>query len=361
MKTLRFLAAVAAALSSEVAAAQGYHLLQTVPVTPGEGIFDYANADPVNRRVYFSHGEELVVLDADTHAVVGKVPAPQFDPSYGIGIAGRTTPYQGVHHVAFAADLNRAFTANGRAGSSTIFDLKTLQKIGEVKLTGDDPNAIVYDAATRRVFAFNEDGNNATAFDAMSGKVVGTIELGARPAFAAADDKGHVFVNLITRNLVQRIDARTLAAVDQWPVGCTAPHNETMAIDKEHGRLFVGCRPDFRRMLNPPGPRPERMMVILDTNDGHKVATVPIGGNPDEAAYDPDAGLAFSANGEGSVTVIKQDSPDKYSVRETVPTESGAARLAVDAKTHKIFVPNNDPSPSGSGPGRNFRILVFGM
>src|ERR1700739_416054 len=201
MKTLTFLAAVATALSSGVAAAQGYHLLQTVPVTPGEGIFDYAPADPVNRRVYFSHGEELVVLDADTHAVVGKVPAPQFDPSYGIGIAGRTTPYQGVHHVAFAADLNRGFPANGRAGSSTIFDLKTLQKIGEVKLTGDDPNAIVYDAATRRVFAFNEDGNNATAFDAKTGMVLATIALAGRPAFAATDAKGHVFVNVISKNL----------------------------------------------------------------------------------------------------------------------------------------------------------------
>jgi DNA-binding beta-propeller fold protein YncE len=352
------LAAMASAAASGTAAADGYHLLQTVPITPGNGNFDYAAADGANRRVYFSHGDEVVVLDADSNALVGKIPAPQFDPSYGIGLFGRTTPYQGIHHVGIATELGRGFTANGRAGSSTIFDLKTLEKIGEVKLTGNDPNAVVYDAATQRVFTFNEDGENATAFDAKTGRVLATIALGARPAFAASDDKGHVFVNLIEKNLVQRIDARNLTLAEQWPAGCTAPHNETMAIDKSNGRLFVGCRPDFRRMLNPPGPRPERIMVVLDTNDGHKVATVPIGGNPDEAAFDPGAGLAFSANGEGTVTVIKQESPDKYSVLETVATEPGAARLAVDPKTLKIFAPNNDRTSTGKD--QNFRILVLG-
>jgi DNA-binding beta-propeller fold protein YncE len=356
---LAFFAAVASAAVADAAGAEGYRLLQKVQIIPGDGIFDYAAADGVNRRVYFSHGEELVVLDADSHAVVGKVPAPQFDPVYGIGIAGRTTPYQGIHHVAIAADLGRGFTANGRAGSSTIFDLKTLEKISEIKLTGDDPNAIIYDVSTKRVFAFNEDGNNATAFDANTGMVVGTIAVGSRPAFAASDDKGHVFVNLITKNAVQRINSRTLTIEAEWPAGCAAPHNETMAIDKTNGRLFVGCRPDFRRMLYPPGPRPDRIMTVLDTNDGHVVASVPIGGNPDQAAFDPGAGLAFSANGEGNVTVIKQESADKYGVLETVTTEPGAARLAVDPKTHKIFVPNNDPNPAG--PARNFRVMILGM
>jgi len=361
MKTLLAFLVMAGAVATGAAAAEGYRLLQKVQVTPGDGIFDYAAVDEVNRRVYLAHGEEAVVIDADSNAVVGRVPAPQFDPSFGIGIHGRTTPYQGMHHVAVAAELGRGFTANGRAGSSTIFDLKTLARIGEVKLTGEDPNAIIYDAATKRVFVFNEDTNNATVFDANSGMVVGTIPLGGRPAFAASDDKGHVFVNLIEKNLVQRIDSRNLSAGEPWPAGCGGPNNETMAIDKNNGRLFVGCRPDFRRMLYPPGPRPDRIMVVLDTNNGRGIATVPIGGNPDQAAFDPAAGLVFSANGEGNVTVIKQETPDKYSVLETVATEPGAARLAVDPKTHKIFVPNNDPNPAGSGPGRNFRVLILGM
>jgi DNA-binding beta-propeller fold protein YncE len=360
MKTLlALLVAVAGSLGSGAAAAEGYHLLQRVQVTPGEGIFDYAATDGVNRRVYISHGDELVVLDADSNEVVGKIPAPQFDPSYGIGIAGRTTPYMGVHHVAFAPELGRGFTADGRARTSTIFDLKTLERIGEVKLTGRDPNAVIYDAATKRVFVFNEESNNATVFDASSGEVVKTIKLDGHPAFAASDDSGHLFVNLIDKNIVQRIDSRNLTLMEHWPAGCGGPNNETMAIDKKNGRLFVGCRPDARRLLFPPGPRPDRIMVVLDTNDGHVIATVPIGANPDQAAFDPDAGLVFSANGEGSVTVIKQESPDTYSVLETVATESGATRLTVDPKTHKIFVPNNDTYSSGRG--RTFWVLILGM
>ena len=131
-----------------------------------------------------------------------------------------------------------------------------------------------------------------------------------------------------------------------------------MAIDKVHGRLFIGCRPDFRRLRFPPGPRPDRIMQVMDTTNGRVVSTIPIGGNPDEAAFDPGTGLVFSANGEGSVTVIKEESPDKYRVVQTVTTEPGAARLAVDLKTHKLFLPNNDQIPSGRGP--NFRVLVFG-
>ena len=168
-----FFVAIASALATDASAAEGYHLLQRVEVMGSDRNFDYAAVDEVNRRVYFAHGEEAVVLDADSNAVVGSVSAPRFDPSYGTQISSRTTPYQGIHHVAIAADLGRGFTANGRAGSSTIFDLKTLQKIEDVKLTGaEDPNAIIYEAATKRVFAFNEDSNNASVFDAMSGKLV---------------------------------------------------------------------------------------------------------------------------------------------------------------------------------------------
>ena len=360
MKTLLTFVVITGAVATATMAAEGYHLLQKVEVAQGDRVFDYAAMDEVNRRVYFAHGEEAVVLDADSNAVVGKVPAPQFDPSYGSGIHGRTTPYQGIHHVAIAADLGRGFTANGRAGSSTIFDLKTLQKIGEVKLTGaDDPNAIVYDAATKRVFAFNEDTNNGSVIDATSGRLMGTIALGGRPAFAASDDNGHVFVNVIEKNTIVPIDARTLAAGEPWSAGCMAPHNETMAIDKKNGRLFVGCRPDFRQIVNPLGPRPDRIMTIHDTVSHRMVTTVPIGANPDEAAFDPVAGLVLSANGEGSVTVIKQETPDKYVVLETVPTEFGAARLTVDPRTHKIFVPNNVQRPASQV--WDFRVLVLGM
>lgn len=352
-------AAMAALAATNVKAAPEYHLIAKVPISPERQIFDYAAADSANRRIYLSHGEEFVVVDADTNAVVGRLAAPKFDPSYGIGLYGRKTAYQGVHHVAFADDLGRGFTANGRSGSSTIFDLKTLQKLGEVKLQGDDTNVVVYEASTHRVFAFNVDTHNATVFDAMTGQVLKSIPLVGEPSFAASDDKGHVFVNLETNNVVQRINARTLKADARWPVGCKGPQNETMAIDKAHDRLFIGCRPDFRRLRFAAGPAPDRIMQVLDSTDGRLVATVPIGGNPDEAAFDPGTGLAFSANGEGSVTVIKEESPDRFRVVQTLQTEPGAARIAVDQVTHKLFLPNNDPEPSGHGP--NFRVLIYGL
>ena len=157
-----------------------------------------------------------------------------------------------------------------------------------------------------------------------------------------------MWVNVIEKNLIQPIDAKNLLIGEGWSAGCTAPHNETMAMDKKNGRLFVGCRPDFRRIVNPLGPRPDRIMVVHDANNGRMVTTVPIGTNPDQAGYDPVTGLVFSANGEGNVTVIKQETPDKYGVLETVPTEFGAARVAVDPKTHKIFVPNNEANPAGT-------------
>jgi DNA-binding beta-propeller fold protein YncE len=352
-------------------AAGGYHLLQKVSVVPGDGLSDYVSVDSVNRRVYCSHGDETVVLDADTGSVIGRIPTPPSDPANGRDEPGRTTPFMGVHHVAIASELGRGFTANGRAGTSTIFDLKTLARIGEVKVTGKDPNAIVYDALTQHVFTFNEASNNATVFDARGGTIVATLELGGRPAFATSDDKGHLFVNLIDKQAVLPIDSRNLSTGGPWPVSaCDGPYNETMAIDKIHERLFVGCRPDYRRMLAPPGPRPNRVMAVLDATSGRVIATLPIGGNPDQADFDPGTGLAFSANGEGTVTVIKEESPDRFRVLETVQTEPGALRIAVDRKTHKIFVPNADPgivppaTPENPnpppGPPRNFRILILG-
>jgi DNA-binding beta-propeller fold protein YncE len=358
MKALALISLAIALCGAAGPGEPAYHLIQAFGISPERQIFDYAAADSRNRRIYLAHGEEVVVLDADSNAVVGRIPAPKFDPTYGVGLFGRKTPYQGVHHVAIAPDLGRGFTANGRSGSSTIFDLKTLKPIGEIKLTGMDPNAIVYDQATKRVFAFNEETHNATVFDGRSGKVLKTLALNGKPAFATSDGAGHVFVNLMDRNSVQRFNARTLVADRLWPVGCKGPQNETMAIDPAHSRLFVGCRPDYRRLRFAPGPAPDRIMRVLDTDSGRVVATVPIGGNPDEAAFDPGTGLIFSSNGEGSVTVIKERTPDKYEVIQTLATELGAARIAVDLKTHKLFLPNNDQDSTGFGP--NFRVQVFG-
>ena len=338
MKTLSALfVVIASGISIAASAAGGYHLLETVSVAGDEG-WDHPTVDTAGRRLYVSHGSHVVVMDVDSGKLVGKIDK---------------TP--GVHAIAIVPELGRGFISNGQANSVTIFNPKTLETIGEVKVTGVNPGPIIYDPPTKRVFTFNGGSSNATAIDAREGNVVGTIDLGGTRELAASDAKGHVFVNLVDKDVVLRIDSRTLTAGERWPLG-TCERPGTMAIDQKNGRLFIGCG--------------NRLMTILDSNDGRLITTLPIGEGRDQAEFDPETRLVFSSNGEGTVTVIRQESPDKYSVLETVKTAPGARTMALDLKTHKIFLPLADfaPAPTPENPrprGRiisgTFRILILGM
>ena len=331
----------------------GYHPLKTVhppvDIYPHEvsrsspGGWDYCVVDAIGRRLYASHGNHVVVMDVDSDALIGKVDK---------------TP--GVHGIAIAPELGRGFTSNGQANTSTIFDLKTMAVIGEVKLIGVNPDSIVYDPATKRVFVFNGKHalSNATVIDAQEGKVLGKIDLGGNPEFAASDAKGHVFVDLVDKNKVLTIDSRKMTPGESWGVG-TCKHPSAMAIDRAHDRLFVGCE--------------NKQVVALDSTNGHIVATIAIGEGDDALAFDTESSLLFSSNGDdGTVTVIHEDSPNTYRVVETVKTANGARTMAVDSKTHKIFLPLADrgpaPSPTPQNPDPDgpvirgsFRILIFGM
>ena len=340
MKTFSALfVAIISGVAIAASAAGGYHLLQTVSV-PGDEGWDHPTVDTAGRRLYVSHGSNVAVMDVDSGKLVGKI--------------DKTS---GAHAIAIVPELGRGFISNGQANSVTIFNPKTLETIGEVNVPGVNPGPIVYDAPTKRIFTFNGGSSNATAIDAKKGKVVGTIDLGGTRELAASDAKGHVFVNLVDKNVVLQIDSRKLTAGERWPLGdCQRPG--TMAIDQKNSRLFIGCG--------------NRLMAILDSNDGRLITTVPIGEGRDQAEFDPETGLVFSSNGEGTVTVIHQESPDKYSVLETVKTAPGARTMALDLKTHKIFLPLADlgpaPAPTAENPrprGRilpgTFRILIFGM
>ena len=296
--------------------------------------------DSAGRRLYVSHDPRVEVIDVDSGALVGKI-----DKTVGI------------HGIAIAPELGRGFTSNGGPSTVTIFNLKTLETVGEVKVTGENPDSIIYDPASQRVFAFNGRSSNATAIDAKEGKVAGTIALGGKPEFATADGKGHVFVNLEDKDTVVQIDSRKIAAGERWPLGaCKEPG--PMAIDRKNGRLFIGCG--------------NRLMAVLDATNGHVITTVPIGPGPDAAEFDPGNGLVFTSNGDGTATVIRQESPDKYSVLENVKTERGARTMALDLKTHKIFLPLSDrepapaptpenPRPRGAVVPGTFRVLILGM
>lgn len=315
----------------------GYHLLKEIHVG-GEGGWDYLYADSSNHRLYISHSTKVVVVDTDTDAVVGEI-----------------ANTNGVHGIAIADDLGRGFISNGRDASVTIFEPATLKTIGTVK-TGKNPDAIIYDPATKRVFAFNGGSGDTTVIDAAAGTVAGTIALGGKPEFATSDGKGKVFVNIEDKSDVVEIDSKKLAVITRWPI---TPGEEAsgMAIDRKSRRLFIVCS--------------NKKMIVLNADTGKVAAELAIGNGPDAASYDPDARLAFSSNGEGTLTVIKQDSADKFSVLDTVTTRRGARTMTLDAKTHKLYLPTAEygpaPAPTAERPRprptivpNSFTILVFG-
>lgn len=326
------------ATSAAQAGPSGYHLLKKIKVG-GEGFWDYIAFDSPTRRLFISRGTKVVVLNVDSEKIVGEIPD--------------TT---GVHGIALAPDLGKGFTSNGGAGTVSIFDLKTLEVTGHAQ-AGKNPDAILYDPASKRVFTMNGRSSDSTAIDAVTGSVLATIPLGGRPEFAVADGAGHVFLNLEDKSQVQEIDAKTLTVTATWPLApCESPSG--LAIDVAHRRLFAGCH--------------NKMMGIMDADSGKVVATPPIGLGVDANQFDPGTGFAFSSNGAGTLTVVHEDSPDKFSVFEDVPTQTGARTMALDLKTHQVFLvtaefaPAPAPTPDNPNPRRggmipdSFVVLVFG-
>ncbi len=229
----------------------------------------------------------------------------------------------GVHGLALAPEFGRGFITSGQSGTVAVFDLKTLQKIGEIKV-GKKPDAIVYDSVTKRVFAMNGDSESYTAIDPSDNRVLATVALGGGPEFAVADGKGNVFVNLEDKNELLRIDAQTLQVKDRWPVApCQAP--SSLAFDEVNSRLFLGCR--------------SRVLAIVDDQNGKVIGTYPIGDKVDASAFDPSTKIVFSSTGDGHVYRFHQDSPDTYSALELISTAPGSKTMNIDKKTQRLFVP----------------------
>lgn len=300
------------------ASAVDYQITKKIPI-PGTGSWDYLAVDEGGRRLYVSHGTQVEVLDVDSGTIVGKV---------------GNTP--GVHGIAIAPELGRGFVSDGQSSTVTIFDLKTLKTIGEVPV-GKKPDAIIYDPATSRVFAFNGEGNSASAIEGATGKVVGTVDLGGGPEYAVSDGSGYIYNNLEDASLVLKINARSLKVEQRWPTApCASP--SSMAIDRANRRLFIGCR--------------SKVMAVVNADTGQVIATLPIGDHVDATAFDPASHLIFNSNGEGTITVVHQDSADKYSVVENVKTVPKAKTMALDLKTHRLFL-----STAEAG---QFEVLVVG-
>jgi YVTN family beta-propeller protein len=323
--------------TTRAASAPGYHLVKTYNLG-GEGGWDYLTLDDVTRRLYISRATHVIVFDVDAGKVVGDI---------------ADTP--GVHGIALAPDLGRGFTSNGREGTVSVFDPKTLKTLNKIKV-GENPDAILYHPATKRVFTFNGRSKDVTAIDAEKGSVVGTIKLNGKPEFAVEDGRGTLFVNDEDNSQIVALDPDKLSVKSHWPLApCQAPSG--LAIDRKTHRLFAGCD--------------NKLMAIVDSDTGKVVSTLPIGGGVDASTFDYVTKLAFASCGEGVLTVIREESPDKFSVAENAKTEERARTMALDPKTHNIFLVTakfgTAPAPTADQPHPrppvlpdSFVLLVMG-
>jgi DNA-binding beta-propeller fold protein YncE len=330
--------------SSLLVAATGYHLLKKYTFGAAEGAtreyFDYVSVDSEARRVYLSHGTEVIVMDADSGASIGRI-----------------TGLKQCHGVAVASEFGRGYISDGEQGKAIIFDLKTLKVTGEAA-ADKDADAIIYDAFSKRVFVMDGDPHNATVIDAKSGSVVGKIELGGGPEFAVADGKGTIYINLENKSEVVALDSSSLKIKSRWPVA-PAGGPTALAMDIEHHRLFSA------------GRQPQKL-VVIDSDSGKVLQSFAISGGVDAAAYEPETGLIFASTREGMVHIFHEDSPDQFSEAGTIKTEVGAKTMGLDSKTHRVFVDTADFSPAPAATTKNphprgaaipgtFHVLVYGQ
>ena len=328
---------ILAVTANSFASDSGYHIIKRLKVG-GEGGWDYLAVDEAARRLYISRSAHVMVIDLDSDKVVGDIPDTQ-----------------GVHGIALAPELNRGFTSNGKADTSTIFDLKTLKVIGSVK-TGGNPDAIIYDPASKKVFTFNGRNKDTTIFDAATGKIEHTIPLGGKPEYAATDGKGKVYVNNEDTNEVIEISSLNKYTLRKFPLkSCEEPAG--MGLDAKRDIVFSGCH--------------NKTMTVLDAKTGKVITTLPIGANVDGNGFDAGTGLAFSSNGDGTLTIAHEVSPGNYEVLDTIVTQKGSRTMAVDPQTHNVYLPaaqfTSPKEPAQAGTKLrpvmvkgSFEILVVG-
>ena len=310
----------------------GYRVIRKIAVG-GDGAWDDLTLDPVAHRIYLSRSTHVMVLDEQSGKVIGDIPDTK-----------------GVHGIALAPEFDRGYATDGGEAMVTVFDLKTLKPIMKVNTTGEAPDGIIYDPGTKRIFVLNHRSGNATAIDAKTGQVVGTVETGESPESAVLDGKGNLFLTLENKDTLIEFDTRTLKVENTWPTApCKGPG--PIAMDRVHRRLFLNCQPN-------------KMMALMDADTGKVVSTAPIGGQVDGIGFDPSSGLAFASCGEGVLNVIHEDSPDKLNIVETVKTQVprdgvplafGPRTMATDPKTHHMFVVTADFTPTAAPTAENPR------
>jgi len=300
--------------------ASSYHVARSITLG-GEGRWDYVVFDPVGHRLFIARENRVMVVDPDKGTVLAEIPG-----------------LDGAHGIALADEVGHGFATSGRDGTVTMFDLKTLKALEKIP-AAPDADAVLYDPASKRVFTFNGDAQSSTVIDAATGKGVGTIDLGGKPEFGVTEGDGKLYVNLEDKNAVAEIDAADMKVARRWSIApCESPTG--LAVDRAHHRLFSGCR--------------NKVMAISDATAGKLMTTVPIGEGVDGCAFDPGTQLAFASNGDGTLTVVHEDTPARFSVAANVGTRRGARTMALDEKTQRVFTVTAElgppPAPTADHP-----------
>jgi YVTN family beta-propeller protein len=327
MKKLTLTISVLLSILTSTLAQSKYVYFKTIPVGDALG-WDYLAVDSVNNNIYFSHGLKVLIGSLANDAIIGEIPNTL-----------------GVHGIAFDYELNKGFISNGKTNSITVFDLKTFKMIDTVALSGQNPDAILYDAFSKHVFAFNGGSHDASVIDPETLKEIKTIPLSGKPEFAVSDLKGNIYVNIEDKNEIAQIDANTLAVLKTWS---TLPGEEPsgLAMDRKNNVLFSVCS--------------NKKLVVFNINNEKVLGAIPIGGGVDAVVFDPQSSLVYSSNGEGNVTIIKQVSPMAYKIFQTLETQKGSRTMTLDTKSKKIYLPaaKYEGDTKNILPG-SFEILVY--
>jgi len=318
------------------ATSQNYKVSKKIAVAGDDG-WDYLAVDDVNQHLFVSHGNVVNVIDIKSQESLATIPDTK-----------------GVHGIAIANDLNKAFITDGKENAVTIVDLKTFELIEKVIIEGQKPDAVLYDKFSQKVFTYNAKSKDATVLDAISNKIVKTIPFGGKPEFSVTNTKGLIYVNIEDKNEIKTIDANTLEVIATWSI---SPGDEPsgLAIDLQTNRLFSVCG--------------NNLMVVVDASNGKIIKTLPIGDGCDGVAFDADKKLAFSSNGIGTVTVVKENSESDFSVLQTVTTQKGARTITLNKTTHQLYLSTAEygakPEPNSENPKprpglipNSFKILV---
>ena len=327
---------MAASIMAQSSNPPAYHVVRQIPLG-GEGRWDYVTLDTAGNRLFIARQTRVMVVDPASGKLLGEIPG-----------------LNGAHGVALDYTTGHGFATSGHDGQVVMFDLKSLRALGKDR-AADDADAVLYDPASKHVFTFNGDARSSTVIDPVTGKAIGNIPLGGKPEFGVSAGDGKLYANIEDRGEMVEIDAKSQRVTRRWSLApCTEPTG--LAIDRAHHRLFSVCH--------------NKVMAISDANAGKVIGTVPIGGGVDDDGFDPATNLAFASNGEGTLTVVQEDSPASFHAVGSVPTSRGARTMAVDPRTHRVYTvtadlgpapeaTEQDPHPRPSVVPGTFRVLVL--